>query len=279
MPAAQPLSQPASPPFVVARTFNAPRALVWQAFTEAERLKAWWGPKGFPVASGQIDLRPGGCYHYAMQVPDGSLMWAKCVYREIAAPERIVFINCFCSESGVLARNPMVPGWPMEVLSVFSFAEQDGRTAFTLEWTPAQRHQGRMRVVRQLPRRHGDRLGGDLRAARCVSGGGAGGGRGTGGGGVTCRAGGALLVSPFETATLRRRGQSQIMPVTHKEPARPKRPRAKAARRPERSPKRLGAPRPHNRADTCFRRRPSAATGSSDAGLSSPAAAASMLRI
>ncbi len=136
MPAAQPLSQPASPPFVVARTFNAPRALVWQAFTEAERLKAWWGPKGFPVARGQIDLRPGGCYHYAMQVPDGSVMWAKCVYREIAAPERIVFINCFCSESGVLARNPMVPGWPMEVLSVFSFAEQDGRTAFTLEWTP-----------------------------------------------------------------------------------------------------------------------------------------------
>jgi uncharacterized protein YndB with AHSA1/START domain len=136
MPAAQPLPQPASPPFVVTRTFDAPRTLVWQAFTEAVRLKAWWGPKGFPVARGQMDLRPGGSYHYAMQVPDGSLMWAKCVYREIAAPERIVFINCFCSESGVLERNPMVPGWPMEVLSVFRFTEQDGRTAFTLEWTP-----------------------------------------------------------------------------------------------------------------------------------------------
>ena len=134
MPAAQPL--PASPPFVVTRTFDAPRVLVWQAFTEAERLKAWWGPKGFPVARGQMDLRPGGSYHYAMQVPDGSLMWAKCIYREIAAPERIVFVNCFCNESGALERNPMVPGWPLEVLSVFRFAEQDGRTAFTLEWTP-----------------------------------------------------------------------------------------------------------------------------------------------
>jgi uncharacterized protein YndB with AHSA1/START domain len=134
MPATQPL--PASPPFVVTRTFDAPRALVWQAFTEAERLKAWWGPKGFPVASGQMELRPGGCYRYAMQVPDGSVMWAKCVYREIAASERIVFINCFCDESGTLARNPMVPGWPMEVLSVFRFAEQGGRTMFTLEWTP-----------------------------------------------------------------------------------------------------------------------------------------------
>jgi uncharacterized protein YndB with AHSA1/START domain len=136
MPAAQPLPQPASPPFVVTRTFNAPRALVWQAFTEGDRLKAWWGPKGFPVASGQIDLRPGGSYHYAMQVPDGSLMWAKCAYREIAAPERFTFINCFCNESGAIERNPMVPGWPMEVLSVFRFTEQGGRTMFTLEWTP-----------------------------------------------------------------------------------------------------------------------------------------------
>jgi hypothetical protein len=49
---------------------------------------------------------------------------------------RIVFINCFCGESGALERNPMVPGWPMEVLSVFRFTEQRGRTAFTLEWTP-----------------------------------------------------------------------------------------------------------------------------------------------
>ena len=136
MPAAQPLSQPASPPFVVARTFNAPRALVWQAFTEVERLKAWWGPKGFRSPAGKLICVRAAVYHYAMQVPDGSLMWAKCVYREIAAPERIVFINCFCNESGVLERNPMVPGWPMEVLSVFRFAEQDGRTMFTLEWTP-----------------------------------------------------------------------------------------------------------------------------------------------
>jgi uncharacterized protein YndB with AHSA1/START domain len=134
MPAAQPL--PANPPFVVSRTFDVPRDLVWQAFTEVERLKAWWGPKGFPVARGQMDLCPGGCYHYAMQVPDGSLMWAKCVYREIAAPERLVFVNCFCGEGGALERNPMVPNWPMEVLSVFRFSERDGRTTFTLEWTP-----------------------------------------------------------------------------------------------------------------------------------------------
>jgi uncharacterized protein YndB with AHSA1/START domain len=134
MPSAQPVH--ASPPLVVSRIFEAPRALVWKAFTEEERLKAWWGPKGFPVARGQMDLRPGGCYHYAMQVPDGSLMWAKCAYREVAAPERIVFINCFCGESGALERNPMVPDWPLEVLSVFRFAESGGRTMFSLEWTP-----------------------------------------------------------------------------------------------------------------------------------------------
>jgi uncharacterized protein YndB with AHSA1/START domain len=130
--------QAASPviPFMLSHTFDAPRERVWRAFTEPERMKHWWGPKGFPVVSSSMDVRPGGMCHYAMSVPDGSLMWGKFAYREIVAPERLVFVNGFSNENGDFVRHPMVPVWPLEVLSVFRFTEQEGRTTFTLEWTP-----------------------------------------------------------------------------------------------------------------------------------------------
>jgi uncharacterized protein YndB with AHSA1/START domain len=123
-------------PFVISHTFDARRDLVWKAFTEAERMKNWWGPKGFPVATCTMDLRPGGTFHYALAVPDGTLMWGRFVYREIVAPERIVFVNSFSDEGGGLTRHPMIPTWPLELLSVFRFTEDKGRTTFSLEWAP-----------------------------------------------------------------------------------------------------------------------------------------------
>ena len=63
--------------------FDAPRELVWQAFTESERMKEWWGPKGFTVIHSKMDLRPGGTYHYGMKAPDGTPIWGKLVFREI----------------------------------------------------------------------------------------------------------------------------------------------------------------------------------------------------
>jgi uncharacterized protein YndB with AHSA1/START domain len=63
-------------------------------------------------------------------------MWGKFVYREIVAPERIVFVNGFSDETGGTIRHPMVPAWPLEVLSEFTFTEHGGRTTFTLRWTP-----------------------------------------------------------------------------------------------------------------------------------------------
>ena len=74
--------------FVIARLFDAPRQLVWQCFTDPQRMKAWWGPKGSTLVASNMDLRVGGIYHGAMRGPDGRVMWAKFVYREIVAPER-----------------------------------------------------------------------------------------------------------------------------------------------------------------------------------------------
>jgi uncharacterized protein YndB with AHSA1/START domain len=71
-----------------------------------------------------------------MSAPDGSLMWGKFAYREIVAPERLVFVNGFSNENGDFVRHPLVPAWPLEVLSVFRFTGQEARTTFTLQWTP-----------------------------------------------------------------------------------------------------------------------------------------------
>jgi uncharacterized protein YndB with AHSA1/START domain len=122
--------------FVISRVFLAPRSLVWTALTEPERMKKWWGPKGFTVRAANMDFRPGGTYHYCMRSPDGHDMWGKFVYREIEAPERIVFINAFSDEKGGLTRHPMSPTWPLEMLSTFTFTGSDGKTTFTIRWIP-----------------------------------------------------------------------------------------------------------------------------------------------
>jgi uncharacterized protein YndB with AHSA1/START domain len=94
---------------VATHELDAPRELVWQCFTDPEHMKEWWGPKGVKVIHSKMDLRVGGTHHYAMQNPDGSVMWGRQVYREITPPERLVFINSFSDEHGGLGRHPMAP--------------------------------------------------------------------------------------------------------------------------------------------------------------------------
>jgi len=126
----------AEPELVITRVFNAPRALVWKAWTEAERLAQWWGPKGFTMGVCTLALRPGGVFHYSMRTPDGHEMWGKFVYREIVAPERIVFTNSFADASGATIRAPFSADWPLEVLNTLTLSEHDGRTTLTLRGAP-----------------------------------------------------------------------------------------------------------------------------------------------
>jgi uncharacterized protein YndB with AHSA1/START domain len=129
-------SEAGSKDFIISRVFDAPRELVWEAFTDPERMKHWWGPKGFTVIASKMDLRPGGTYHYGMKAPNGSAMWGKFVYREIVRPERMVLINSFSDEAGGITRHPMSPTWPLEMLSTFTFEEQpDGKTKLTIRWS------------------------------------------------------------------------------------------------------------------------------------------------
>jgi len=118
--------------FVITREFDAPRDLVFKAWTEPERLAQWWGPKGFTVKVANVDLRPGGMFHYGMVGPDGSEMWGKFIYREITPPERMVFIVSFSDESGGTTRHPMAPTWPREMLNTVTLTEHGKKTTLTL---------------------------------------------------------------------------------------------------------------------------------------------------
>ena len=96
----------AAPEFVITRTFDAPRELVWKSWTEAERLAQWWGPKGCTIRVVKLEMRPGGIFHYAMQFKPGHDTWGRFVFREIAAPERLVFVNSFSDANGGVTRAP-----------------------------------------------------------------------------------------------------------------------------------------------------------------------------
>ena len=122
--------------FVISRMLDAPRERVWKCFTEPERMQQWWGPKGVTVTASKMDLRPGGSYHYGMKTQDGSTMWGKFVYREIAAPERMVFINSFSDEAGGVTRHPWNQSWPLQMLSTFTFDDVGSKTRFTVRWSP-----------------------------------------------------------------------------------------------------------------------------------------------
>ena len=135
----------AQKPFVISRTFDAPREMVFDAFADADAMKTWWGPKGFTMIASKMDFRVGGTYHYGMQAPNGMPMWGRFVYREIVRPERIVFLNAFSNEEGGVTRHPMAPDWPEQMISTFTFEDLGGGrtrftgTAMTLDATEAER--------------------------------------------------------------------------------------------------------------------------------------------
>jgi uncharacterized protein YndB with AHSA1/START domain len=121
---------------VIIRVFDAPRRLVWQAFAEPDRLTHWWGPAGFTMQVRTLDFRPGGVLHYAQRSPDGHVMWGRFVYREIQAPERMVFVNSFADEHGNVIRAPFSPTWPLEILNTVTCTESEGQTTVTLRGGP-----------------------------------------------------------------------------------------------------------------------------------------------
>jgi uncharacterized protein YndB with AHSA1/START domain len=132
-------AKPATPgqrEFTLIRTFDAPRTLVFEAWTKPEHLKRWWGAQGCTIGTCEVDLRPGGKFHYCMKMHNGMDLWGIFTYREIAPPERLIFINSISDPEGNIARHPFSPKWPLEILNTLTLTEQAGKTTLNLHGIP-----------------------------------------------------------------------------------------------------------------------------------------------
>ncbi len=127
---------------VITRVLDAPRELVWKAWTDCELVKQWWGPKDFTSPSCRNDFRVGGKSLYAMQAPEGKevwsgkTIWSTGTYREIVPMDRIVSTDSFADEKGniVSATNyGMNADFPLEMLLTVTFEDYEGKTKLTLQ--------------------------------------------------------------------------------------------------------------------------------------------------
>ena len=127
--------EPVEEVLVIIRLFDAPRELVWKAWTEPETSMKWWGPKGFTCPVCRIDLRVGGAYFNCMRSPEGKDYWSTGVYREIVPPKRLVCTDSFADGQGNIVpatHYGMSADFPLEMLVTVTFEEQDGKTRLTL---------------------------------------------------------------------------------------------------------------------------------------------------
>ncbi len=106
---------------VITRVLDAPRALVFKAWTDPKHMAQWWGPHGFTNPVCELDVRPGGAIRIDMRGPDGVVYPMGGVFHEIVEPERLVIL--FVLKGA---------GAQLEVLNTVTFAEHNGKTKLTL---------------------------------------------------------------------------------------------------------------------------------------------------
>jgi uncharacterized protein YndB with AHSA1/START domain len=130
---------------VIHRVFSLPVRKVWQALTNAEQFKKWWGPKDFSCPSCKMEAKLGGRYLSCMRGPDGKEYWSTGVVREFIPEKRLVVTDSFSDEKGNIksASDYGMPGdWPKELLITFELEEADGATKLRLkhEGIPDEMH-------------------------------------------------------------------------------------------------------------------------------------------
>jgi uncharacterized protein YndB with AHSA1/START domain len=112
------VTTPTDREIVMTRVFDAPRDLVFDAFSKPELLKRWFGPRGWSLTTCDVDLRVGGGFRFILRGPDGTEMGMRGVYKEIVRPERSVHMESF-------------DDYPGESQVTAVFVERDGKTTMT----------------------------------------------------------------------------------------------------------------------------------------------------
>lgn len=108
---------------VITRVFDAPRRLVFEAWADPDQLARWWGPRGFTTIFSEADVRPGGAWRRRIRSPEGTEHCSRGIYREIAAPARLVFTYAWEDAGGK-------PGH--ETVVTVTFEDLGERTRLTL---------------------------------------------------------------------------------------------------------------------------------------------------
>jgi uncharacterized protein YndB with AHSA1/START domain len=111
---------------VLSRVFDAPRPLVFKVWTQPEHLARWWGPRGFTLISYKADARVGGSFRFGMRSPENTDHWAHGTYREVVAPERLVYTFAWEHPDGKPKH---------ETIITLTFVEQGDKTKLTLKQT------------------------------------------------------------------------------------------------------------------------------------------------
>lgn len=115
------LALPTDRQIILSRTFNAPRAIVFEAMSKPEHIRKWWGPKELEVIECSMDFRPGGSWRIVQRGPDGTEHPFKGEYKEITAPERIVMTFIYDVE-----------GFREHAaLETMTLEEREGKTVYT----------------------------------------------------------------------------------------------------------------------------------------------------
>lgn len=124
-------SESAGRELIITRVFDAPRDLVFQAWTEPEHLMHWWEPKGFTTLSFEMDSRPGGEWRAHMRSPEGEDYVHYGVLREVVRPERLVFTMTWEDDPD------------HEMLVTVTFADRGGKTEVILLQAPFKTDESR----------------------------------------------------------------------------------------------------------------------------------------
>lgn len=131
---------------VVERVVGAPRERVFDAFTRAEHLRKWWGPKAASVTMAEFEARPGGKIFLGERGPDGTMLYIAGAVRELERPSRLVFGIHFADAQGRRVAPPAMsslpPTWDDELVTLVTFGAEGERTrvriqtlsGFTAEW-------------------------------------------------------------------------------------------------------------------------------------------------
>ena len=137
-PQASPTARTDDLDLMITRMLDAPRELVFQAWTDPEQLVQWYAPPGCQIHFRQINIQEGGTFHSCIQTPDGFRCWCVGKYAEIVAPERIVFTMASANEDGQQIDSAAAghdPDWPAETTVTVTLSEVAGQTKLTLTQT------------------------------------------------------------------------------------------------------------------------------------------------